>query len=152
MQTKILTYKTNIHAPLDEVFNFFSKAENLNLLTPPHIRFKILTPLPIAMFPKQIIKYKIVLFGIPFNWKTEICEWNPPLKFVDRQLTGPYKTWHHQHIFEELEGKTVMTDIITYQSKGWILAPFLHWLFVDRNVKEIFAYREKQLNEIFRNN
>jgi ligand-binding SRPBCC domain-containing protein len=104
------------------------------------------------MFPGQLIQYRIKLFGIPFYWKTEICEWNPPHKFADKQLKGPYTTWHHQHKFEEIDGKTKMTDIITYESKGWILAPFLHWLFVDKNVKGIFAYREKQLNEIFRNN
>jgi hypothetical protein len=152
MQTKTLEYITHIDKPLQEVFTFFSKAENLNLLTPPQIQFKILTPLPITMFPGQLIQYRIKLFGIPFYWKTEICEWNPPHKFADKQLKGPYTTWHQQHKFEEIDGKTKMTDIITYESKGWILAPFLHWLFVDKNVKGIFAYREKQLNEIFRNN
>ncbi|MDZ4666429.1 MAG: SRPBCC family protein [bacterium] len=152
MKAIVLNYTTNLDRPLDEVFQFFSKAENLNKLTPPHVNFKILTPLPIPMFPSQTIRYRIKLFGIPFNWKTEIIEWNPPFKFVDQQLGGPYTTWHHQHIFKEVNGKTEMTDIITYRSKGWILAPFLHWLFVDRNVKQIFAYREKQLNEIFRHN
>jgi hypothetical protein len=152
MKPTLLTYTTKLNRPLNEVFDFFSKAENLNKLTPPHVHFKILTPLPIPMLPGQLIRYRIKLFGIPFFWKTEITEWNPPYKFVDKQLGGPYTMWHHQHIFEEIEGATVMTDIITYRSKGWILAPFLHWLFVDRNVKEIFAYRETQLNEIFRNN
>lgn len=152
MEDKILKTVTTINKPLTEVFDFFSKAENLDKLTPSKVKFKILTPLPILMFPGQIIKYKIKLFNIPFYWKTEITEWNPPHKFADKQLSGPYVKWDHQHIFREVDGKTEMTDIVTYKSKGWILASFLHWLFVDKNVNEIFAYREKRLNEIFGNN
>ncbi len=72
MEDKILKTTTIINKPLIEVFDFFSKAENLNVLTPPKVQFKILTPLPIPMFPGQIIKYRIKLFGIPFFWKTEI--------------------------------------------------------------------------------
>ncbi len=151
MKAKTLIYQTEILRPLSEVFDFFSKAENLNELTPPNIHFKILTPMPIPMFPGQIIKYRIKLFGIPFRWKTEIEAWDAPNQFVDKQLSGPYTIWHHTHTFREENGKTIMTDTIHYQSKGWIFAPFLHWAFVDRNVKEIFAYREKRLNELFPN-
>jgi ligand-binding SRPBCC domain-containing protein len=152
MQAKEIRTITIINKPLSEVFEFFSKAENLNKLTPPKVHFTILTPLPIPMFPGQIIKYRIKLFGIPFFWKTEITAWNPPFKFEDKQLSGPYVIWNHQHLFKEVDGKTEMTDIVTYKSKGWILAPFLHLLFVDKNVNEIFAYREKRLDEIFGNN
>jgi ligand-binding SRPBCC domain-containing protein len=152
MQAKEIRTTTIINKSLSEVFEFFSKAENLNKLTPPKVHFTILTPLPIPMFPGQIIKYRIKLFGIPFFWKTEITAWNPPFKFEDKQLSGPYVIWNHQHLFKEVDGKTEMTDIVTYKSKGWILAPFLHWLFVDKNVNEIFAYREKRLDEIFGNN
>jgi ligand-binding SRPBCC domain-containing protein len=151
MQAKEIRTTTIINKPLSEVFEFFSKAENLNKLTPPKVHFTILTPLPIPMFPGQIIKYRIKLFGIPFFWKTEITAWNPPFKFEDKQLSGPYVIWNHQHLFKEVDGKTEMTYILTYNSKGWILAPFLHWLFVDKNVNEIFAYREKRLDEIFGN-
>jgi ligand-binding SRPBCC domain-containing protein len=96
------------------------------------------------------IKYRIALAGIPMFWKTLISKWNPPYEFVDEQLSGPYTIWHHRHTFEEVNGQTKMTDTITYQSKGWILAPFLHWLFVDKKVKEIFEYRESKLNELFK--
>lgn len=152
MQAKEIRTTTIINKPLSEVFEFFSQAENLNKLTPPKVHFTILTPLPIPMFPGQIIKYRIKLFGIPFFWKTEITAWNPPFKFEDKQLSGPYVIWNHQHLFKEVDSKTEMTDIVTYKSKGWILAPFLHWLFVDKNVNEIFAYREKRLDEIFGKN
>lgn len=140
---------TRIPKPLTEVFEYFSKAENLNNLTPPELNFKILTPLPISMQKGRIIDYRIRLMGIPFGWKTEIAEWNPPHGFVDNQLKGPYQLWHHSHLFREVDGETEMTDIVRYHSKGWLLAPFLHKLFVDQKVKEIFEYREKKLKEIF---
>ncbi|MCF8253086.1 MAG: SRPBCC family protein [Bacteroidia bacterium] len=152
MKSVTLSHNTRINKPIAEVFEFFSKAENLNLLTPPIINFKILSPLPIKMFPGQIINYQIALMGIPFKWKTKISVWNPPHSFVDEQISGPYSKWHHQHIFKSVGNETEMTDIVEYRSKGWIFAPFLHWLFVDKKVNEIFAYREQQLNEIFRNN
>jgi ligand-binding SRPBCC domain-containing protein len=152
MRTKTLTYSTKVERPLAIVFDFFSQAENLNKLTPPNLNFEIKTKMPIPMFKGQTIDYRIRLFGIPFNWRTEICEWDAPNKFADKQLIGPYAIWEHQHIFEERGNTTYMTDIIVYESKGWIFAPFLHWLFVDKNVKEIFAFREKQLNEIFPTN
>jgi len=150
MNERVLEYKTSINKPLDEVFAFFSKAENLNKLTPSELQFEILTPSPIAMKKGAMIEYKIKLSGIPFKWKTEICEWNPPYKFADQQLKGPYTKWYHEHIFTEEEGKTIMIDRITYLSKGWIMAPLLHALFVDKRVKEIFTYREKVLNDLFK--
>lgn len=148
--SKTLETVTIIPRPLAEVFDFFSKAENLNELTPPELSFKILTPTPILMEAGIHIKYKIVLAGIPMYWKTLISTWNPPFEFVDEQLAGPYTIWHHRHRFEEVNGQTKMTDTITYQSKGWILAPFLHWLFVDKKVKQIFEYREAKLHELFK--
>ena len=150
MDERVLVYKTSINKPLDEVFAFFSKAENLNKLTPSELQFEILTPSPIAMKKGSLIDYRIKLSGIPFKWKTEICEWNPPYKFADQQLKGPYAKWYHEHIFSEEDGKTIMIDKITYLSKGWILAPLLHFLFVDKRVKEIFTYREKVLNDLFK--
>lgn len=150
MNNYVLETTTVINKPLHEVFDFFSKAENLNKLTPKEVFFKILTPLPIEMKKGALIDYRIKLNGIPFVWKTQITEWNPPYKFADNQLVGPYKTWLHEHSFEEKNGITYMTDKITYLSKGWILAPFLHWLFVDKKVKQIFEYRETQLHQIFK--
>lgn len=149
MRAQKIQTTTLIPGNLEEVFSFFSKAENLNSLTPPELSFSILSPLPIEMKTGQHIHYRIKLMGVPFFWKTEISVWDPPLRFVDRQLKGPYQTWIHEHRFRAVPEGTEMTDTITYLSKGWILAPFLHGLFVDKKVKEIFAYREKRLHEIF---
>ncbi len=149
MKKYILEKNTTINKPLSEVFDFFSKAENLNKITPSEVYFKILTPSPIEMKKGTLIDYKIKLNGISFKWKTEITEWDMPYKFADNQVKGPYTLWYHEHFFEEVNGKTIMKDRVSYLSKGWIFAPILHWLFVDKKVKEIFEFRERELLKLF---
>lgn len=150
MQPHILEKTTIIKRPLSEVFDFFSKAENLNTITPPELHFKISTPLPIAMYSGTLIEYRIRLNGIPFKWKTEICKWEPPYCFVDQQLKGPYVKWHHTHLFKDLgNGQTEMTDRVEYLSPGWIFEPLINRLFVQKKVEAIFEYREQKLHTIF---
>jgi ligand-binding SRPBCC domain-containing protein len=146
----ILVKETVINRPLNEVFDFFSKAENLNKITPPDMQFRILTPLPINIQKGTLIDYKIKVNGIPFKWKTLISTWEPPLRFVDEQLRGPYNTWIHEHTFEERDGKTYMKDVVKFKSPGWILEPLINALFIEKKVKGIFEYREKMLNEFFK--
>ncbi|MBL7883349.1 MAG: SRPBCC family protein [Bacteroidia bacterium] len=145
----ILKRETIINKPIQEVFDFFSKAENLNKITPPNMNFKILTPLPIQMKKGTLIDYRIKVNSIPFKWKTEITDWNPPFRFIDTQLKGPYNTWIHEHIFEERDEKTIMMDIVQFKSPGWFLEPIIHLLFIEKKVKAIFDYREEQLLRIF---
>ncbi|MFN7313508.1 MAG: SRPBCC family protein [Bacteroidota bacterium] len=150
MKAHIIEKVTIIPKPLDEVFAFFSKAENLNAITPPELQFKILTPLPIDMKPGTLIDYKIKLEGIPFKWKTVISEWQPPFKFVDEQLKGPYVKWHHTHLFKDLGNDTTeMVDRVEYLSPGWFLEPIINKLFVKKRVEAIFEYREKTLMKLF---
>jgi ligand-binding SRPBCC domain-containing protein len=150
MSEHVLETKTIIQKPLSEVFDFFSKAENLNRITPKELEFKIITPLPIKMYAGTLIDYKIKLNGIPFSWRTEICTWDPPHKFVDQQLKGPYAKWHHTHEFKDLgDGCTEMIDRVVYKSPGWIFEPIIHNLFVKKRVEAIFKHREKTLLEIF---
>lgn len=150
MKTHVFKAVTNINKPINEVFTFFSKAENLNQLTPPELSFSIKTPLPIYMAKGTIIDYNIKLNGIPFSWKTHIKEWQPPFIFVDEQVKGPYKIWHHTHSFKDLgNGTTEMTDTVKYLSPGWILEPLINKLFVQQKVKDIFAYRKIMLEKIF---
>jgi ligand-binding SRPBCC domain-containing protein len=149
MKPHSIVTRTIIKRPLEEVFNFFSKAENLNLLTPPELQFKILTPLPIKMQAGTLIDYKIKLNGIPFNWKTEICAWKVNDSFVDQQIKGPYRIWHHTHSFRAVEGGTEMTDEVKYLSPGWILEPLIQNFFIKKKVEGIFVYRNSKLKEIF---
>jgi len=150
MKPHILETIIIINKPLDVVFDFFSKAENLNALTPPELEFKILTPIPIKMFPGTLIDYRIKLNGIPFKWKTKISTWNPPHQFIDEQIKGPYVRWHHTHSFKDLgDGRTEMIDRVEFLSPGWIIEPIINALFIEKRVAQIFKYREQKLTEIF---
>jgi ligand-binding SRPBCC domain-containing protein len=84
--------------------------------------------------------------GIPICWRTEIAEWQPPHRFVDVQLRGPYRLWHHTHTFEERDGGTLCGDHVRYRPHGGAL---MHWLFVHRDVERIFQYRQQRLKESF---
>ena len=89
MKPHILIRETVLNGSIEEVFDFFSKAENLDKITPPILGFRIITPLPVEMKKGTLIDYKIKLNGIPFNWRTEITKWDPPNCFEDTQLKGP---------------------------------------------------------------
>lgn len=132
--------------PRDEVFPFFADARNLSEITPPWVRFEILTPAPIAMHPGALIDYRIRVHGFPIRWRTEITEWNPPFHFVDEQLSGPYSKWHHAHRFEEKDGGTLCIDDVVYRPHGGAL---IHRLFVRRDVERIFSVRREKLLELF---
>ncbi len=132
--------------PRERVFDFFSKAENLELLTPPWLSFKILTPLPIQMCEGALIDYRISLRGLPMGWRTEITTWEPPYRFVDQQLRGPYRQWIHEHRFTEVEGGTRVEDHVHYVVLGGSL---VNRFFVAPDVNRIFDYRQKRLRELF---
>ncbi|MBL7686244.1 MAG: SRPBCC family protein [Deltaproteobacteria bacterium] len=132
--------------PLEEVFDFFSNAQNLEKLTPSWVNFKILTPLPIEMKKGALIDYQIKMYGIPMNWRTEITEWNPNQSFVDEQRRGPYRLWRHRHTFEENKGGTLLGDEVDYAPIGGEL---IHWLFVKSEVEKIFQYRAEKIQKLF---
>ena len=132
--------------PRDEVFAFFADARNLETLTPPWLKFEVLTPTPIEMRPGTLIDYRIRVHGFPIRWRTEITAWDPPRRFVDVQLRGPYTLWHHAHTFEERDGGTLCLDRVRYRPRGGAL---INWLFVRRDVERIFQYRQQRLRELF---
>lgn len=135
--------------PLAEVFDFFKRAENLERITPPWMRFRILTPSPIPMKPGTTIAYALRVRGIPLRWMAEIERWNPPYEFVDAQAKGPYKLWHHTHRFSEVEGGTSIVDIVQYALPFGPLGRLAHWLQVARDLEQIFDYRARQVQWLF---
>ena len=138
--------ETCVPHPRSEVFPFFAEARNLQTLTPPWLKFEVLTPAPMVVRAGTLIDYRITVHGLTIRWRTEIAEWDPPHRFVDVQLRGPYTLWHHTHTFEESDGGTLCRDRVRYRPRGGAL---INWLFVRRDVERIFQYRQQRLWEIF---
>jgi ligand-binding SRPBCC domain-containing protein len=138
--------------PIAEVFQFFSNAKNLEILTPPWLNFTILDHEPEKMFVGKMINYRLKIHGIPMHWRSEITVWEPPFRFVDEQRVGPYKRWHHEHLFEEVSGKTVIKDIVHYQVPFGNFFPgkLVERFFVRKDLVKIFTYRLQVLREKFK--
>lgn len=142
MQTYVLEREQIIPRPRRETFAFFGDAFNLERLTPPFLRFRILTPPPITMRAGTRIEYRLALFGVAFNWKTRIESWTPDESFADLQLAGPYALWQHTHTFAEVAPhQTLMRDRVEYRIPYGVIGRIAHALFVKRTLKEIFDYR-----------
>ena len=134
--------------PRGEVFPFFADARNLERLTPPWLRFAMLTPAPVEMKQGALIDYRLRLRGVPVRWRSEITAWEPPLRFVDEQRQGPYRLWIHEHRFEEAEGGTLAHDAVRYAVPGgWLVDRLL----VRRDLERIFEYRCAELRDLFGN-
>ncbi len=140
-----------VAAPRERVFEFFSAAENLERLTPAFLRFSIVTPMPVAMRQGTRIEYRIALGGFPLRWLTEIIEWQPNERFVDLQLRGPYRYWHHLHEFREVAGGTQMNDTVDYELPLGPLGSVAHALVVKRTLGRIFDYRLQAVAGAFPN-
>ncbi len=146
MKTFLFKTQRTIERPLTEVFEFFSNAHNLAAITPPWLKFEVLTPAPIEMVVGTRIDYKLKLRGIPVRWQSEITEWDPPYAFADEQRRGPYRIWRHKHTFDETEDGIVVGDSVEYAVWGGAL---VDKFFVRPDIEQIFAYRSEQLAEIF---
>ena len=138
-----------IPRPIEEVFSFFSAAENLEQITPPWLGFKILNVTPGPLTKGSEIRYSLQLHGIPIHWRTEIRTWIPPFRFVDIQRSGPYRLWHHTHTFQAHGNSTRMTDVVRYTLPFGILGRIVHALNVRADVRRIFDYRRKRVEEFF---
>lgn len=147
MKIHQITEETLLDAPLEEVFEFFSKAENLAKLTPSTLGFHILTPLPIDMKKGTLIDYNLKIRGVPVTWRTEITVWEPNVRFVDSQLKGPYAQWIHEHRFAAEGNQTRMWDKVDYALPFGILGEIAHAIYVKREVEGIFAFRQKAMRQ-----
>jgi ligand-binding SRPBCC domain-containing protein len=148
-KTYTLAFTQQVTRPLAEVFNFFSRAENLEELTPPWLNFKILKAEPQPVQQGTVIHYSLRLHGIPLRWTSEIVEWEPPHRFVDLQLRGPYKLWRHEHRFEARDGGTLISDTINLSLPFGFLGQIAYKVKVQSDVQEIFSFREGKIRSIF---
>lgn len=137
-----------IPEPPEKIFPFFQEAQNLERITPPMLNFhiqKVSTP---EIKQGTLIDYSLRIHGVPVSWRTEIDEWQPPFKFVDNQLKGPYQLWHHTHEFRPFCGGTLMVDKVRYR----LPLGYVGWLFgnklVRKDVESIFAFRRKFISQM----
>jgi ligand-binding SRPBCC domain-containing protein len=138
-----------INSPIDEAWEFFSSPANLAKITPAHMGFHITSGTPAKMYPGQIITYKVSPFpGFTTNWVTEITHVSINKYFVDEQRFGPYKMWHHEHHFQSSEGGVLMTDRVSYQLPFGVFGRMAHFLFVRRQLEQIFDFRGKRITQI----
>lgn len=131
--------------PITDVFDFFSDAFQLEKITPDSLQFCVLTPPPIDIQAGTVIDYRLKLRGIPIRWCSLIAEWQPPYRFVDQQLKGPYLKWHHEHLFHSVAEGTLCRDVVDYRVPGGAL---VNRLFVQSELTRIFAYRQRRLEAL----
>jgi ligand-binding SRPBCC domain-containing protein len=145
-----LKVKQLLSISLDDAWSFFSDPGNLPKLTPGWLNLKITSDLPYEMYEGMIISYKVhPILGIPFNWVTEITSVKEKSFFIDEQRFGPYKFWHHQHHFKEIDKGVEMQDIVSYALPFDPISRPLNKLILGNKVKKIFEFREEVLKKMF---
>ena len=127
---------------LDETFAFFADAYNLEAITPPWLRFRIVSA-PDALEEGSRIDYRLSLHGVGFSWRTRIEVWERPRRFVDRQLDGPFALWEHTHAFEARDGGTLIRDVVRYRMPFAAAGELAHRLLIGRDLERIFGYRRE---------
>jgi ligand-binding SRPBCC domain-containing protein len=131
--------------PPERAFEFFSDAHNLEAITPPWLGFRVITPGPIEMGEGTLIEYRLRLHRVPVRWITRIETWDPPRRFVDVQVRGPYRQWHHTHSFEPAGDGTSMRDVVRYAIPYGPLGGLAERLFVRRDLERIFDHRREAI-------
>jgi hypothetical protein len=145
----VLERQQRVERPLAEVFAFYGDAANLERITPPWLGFEVTTPEPIEMGVGTLIDYRLQLPGIPIRWRTRIEEWDPPHRFVDAQLSGPYSLWHHTHTFRpDGPRATILGDRVRYAIPFGPLGELARALLVDPDLKDIFDYRQEAVADL----
>ena len=145
MADHIFESRFRLPHPREAVFGFFTSPENLGAVTPSWLHFTLLTPAPIVMAAGTVLSCRLRWMGVPLRWLSIIREYDPPHRFVDAQLLGPYSRWEHRHMFFEERGGTVVEDRVTYKLPFGPLGRLTHSLLVRRQIEAIFAYRRGKL-------
>lgn len=152
MAVHVLRREQRLPRPPRESFEFFGDAFNLERITPPWLGFRVITPRPIHMAAGTVIEYRLGLHAVPVRWRTRIAIWEPGRRFVDVQLRGPYRLWHHTHEFEPAAGgtATLMRDTVRYALPLGPLGSLARRAFVARDLERIFDYRTEAVGRLIR--
>lgn len=143
-----LERRQHLGHPLDEVFQFFAAARNLERITPSWLSFRVRTPEPVEMGVGALIDYRLTLHRVPLGWSSQIEVWEPGRQFVDRAIYGPFALWHHRHRFAAARGGTIVSDVVHYAIPFGILGELAHPLLVARDLDRIFAFRHAAVERI----
>jgi ligand-binding SRPBCC domain-containing protein len=149
VRTHLIETEQRLSRPPEEVFPFFSDARNLERITPPWLHFRVISQEPDAMGPGTLIRYRLRLRGIPVRWLTRIDAWEPNRRFVDLQLRGPYRLWHHTHEFVPDGEGTLMRDTVRYAMPAGPLGELARRWPVAGDLERIFAFRRDQVARLF---
>jgi ligand-binding SRPBCC domain-containing protein len=138
----LLERRQRVPFSIEQAFSFYGDARNLGRITPPWLGFEVTTPGPVEMGHGTLIEYRLRLHRVPVRWRTRIAVWEPPWRFVDVQVRGPYSLWEHTHTFEE-DGPeaTIIRDRVRYSIPFGPLGALAERLLVRRDLKQIFDYR-----------
>lgn len=149
MRVHVLECSQHLPLPVDQVFPFYADAGNLEAITPPWLGFRVVGDGPIEMRPGASIEYRLRLHGVPVSWRTRIAEWVPNERFVDEQISGPYRLWHHTHTFETAaDGGTIIRDRVRYRLPLGPLGAIAHLVLVRRDLAKIFDYRQAAVERL----
>jgi ligand-binding SRPBCC domain-containing protein len=145
---RTFSFKTSLWLPQprEKIFEFFSNPHNLDRITPPWLKFEVISPPSTVLRAGTLLDYRLRLHGIPVRWQSEISLWAPPRGFVDRQTKGPYSLWVHQHTFDEEDVGTLVGDYVEYAAPGGNL---VQRFIVAPDLKSIFEYRRHRLEQLF---
>ena len=138
-----------IPQPVEPLWEFFSKAKNLEEITPPWMGFRVTGMSTPEIENQTLIDYKLKIHGVPVRWQSRIEDWTPPLRFVDTQTHGPYAKWHHTHSFFPVAGGTLAEDRVLYRVPMGALGKVVAGWKVKRDIETIFTYRKKIIQDLF---
>ncbi|MBA3649433.1 MAG: SRPBCC family protein [Chitinophagales bacterium] len=152
MSLHSLKQQQTLNISLDEAWNFFSSPINLNIITPPYMKFKVLSDFSSEdkIYPGMLINYTVSpLFNLPLNWTTEITAVQDHHYFIDEQRFGPFAFWQHQHFFEEINGSVLIKDAVHYRIPFGFIGDVVNEITVKKKVESIFNFRRKKLAELY---
>jgi uncharacterized protein len=147
MADHILETRVWIGRPRTDVFAFFADPANLERLTPPRLQLRLMTATD-EMRAGSVLDYQLRWLGIPLRWRAYIREYDPPFRFLDVQVRGPYARWEHRHRFLDADGGTIVEDRVVYRLPLGVLGRALHAVVVGRQVRAAWAYRVRRLAEL----